>query len=324
MRRKIATTTSGSITTGNNAIFSVPDPPSGISVAAGALVFKTGMARKCASNKDDHVIHDESSRLNNGSTVPYKDTPSQSYLPPQSLPLLYFSLIIFPQLKNSRSTRYMFFIMETRTELLYHVLLTVINYHNDLSGAQRSTYVLGTRGSIESAKSSAYRVLNALRYTADDFAEYAVHSSHQGTWRYGQGVLVYARTPAGRAFFISVQATPNDDQFPVQYDGSILLPGGISSLQYILQTTIDYNNDRSGARQETQIEGTFLHKSEALAAARNLLDPLDFEDFETPEKMDGEWPYGDNVVVHAISESGLNIFITLQTASCIEETFHSL
>ncbi|CZS73748.1 unnamed protein product [Fusarium graminearum] len=71
MRRKIATTTSGSITTGNNAIFSVPDPPSGISVAAGALVFKTGMARKCASNKDDHVIHDESSRLNNGSTVPY-------------------------------------------------------------------------------------------------------------------------------------------------------------------------------------------------------------------------------------------------------------
>lgn len=72
MRRKIATTTSGSITTGNNAIFSVPDPPSGISVAAGALVFKTGMARKCASNKDDHVIHDESSRLNNGSTIPCK------------------------------------------------------------------------------------------------------------------------------------------------------------------------------------------------------------------------------------------------------------
>lgn len=218
----------------------------------------------------------------------------------------------------------MFFIMESRTELLYHVLLTVIDYHNDPSGAQRSTYVLGTQGSIESAKSSAYRVLNALRYTADDFAEYAVHSSHQGTWRYGQGVLVYARTPAGRAFLISVQATPNDDRFPAQYDGSILLPGGISSLQYILQTTIDYNNDRSGARQETQIEGTFLHRSEALTAARNLLDPLDFEDFETPEKMDGEWPYGDNVVVHAISESGLNIFITLQTASCIEETFHNL
>ncbi|CEI39817.1 hypothetical protein FVEN_g2096 [Fusarium venenatum] len=214
--------------------------------------------------------------------------------------------------------------MEIRPELLYHVLITVIDYDKDPSGAQRSTYVLGTRGSLESAKSSAYRVLNTLRYTPGDFAEYAVHSSHQGTWRYGEGVMVYARTPAGRTFLISLQATPNDDQFVVQYDGSIMLPKGISSLQYILQTTIDYNKDRSGAQQETQIEGTFLHRSEALAAARNLLDPLDFEDFETPEKMDGEWPYGDNVVAHAISESGLNLFVAVQTTSCIEGTFNGL
>ncbi|GKU22588.1 unnamed protein product [Fusarium langsethiae] len=214
--------------------------------------------------------------------------------------------------------------MEVQPELLYHVLLTVINYHEDPSGARRSTYVVGTRGSIEFAKSSAYRVLNALRYTVDDFDEYSVHLSHQGTWRYGEGVMVYARTPAGQTFLTSVQASPNDDQFFVRYDGNIMLPERISSLQYVLQTTIDYNKDRSGAEQDTQIEGTFLHQSEALTAARNLLDPLDFEDYETPEKMDGEWPYGDNVVAHAISECGLNIFVIMQTVSSIEEISNSL
>ncbi|RGP78918.1 hypothetical protein FLONG3_2823 [Fusarium longipes] len=213
--------------------------------------------------------------------------------------------------------------METRPELLYHILLTIIDYHQEPSGAQRSTYVLGTRGSVEAAKRSAYKVLSTLRYTAEDFSQYAVHSSHEGTWEYGEGVVVYARAPAGQTFLVSVHATPNNEELTAQYDGTIMLPEGISSLNYITQTTVDYNSDRSGAKQETQIEGTFLHRSEALTAARNLLDPHDYEDFETPEMMDGEWAYGEDVVAHAISETGINIFITLQTTTDLEATFNS-
>ncbi|KAH6970142.1 hypothetical protein DER45DRAFT_551491 [Fusarium avenaceum] len=99
------------------------------------------------------------------------------------------------------------------------------------------------------------------------------------------------------------------------HEGGVILPKGISSLHYVVQTTIDYNKDRTGCEQEMQIEGTFVHRSRALAAANKLLDPLDYVDYETPEKMAGEWPFGEEVVAHAVAETGQNITVAVTTVS---------
>ncbi|KAL4723512.1 hypothetical protein ACLX1H_009147 [Fusarium chlamydosporum] len=205
--------------------------------------------------------------------------------------------------------------MSNTPELLYHILLTVIDYHVDPSGAQRSIYILGTRATLEAAKESSFRVLHSLRYKPTDFIEYAIHSSHTGTWAHGNGVLVFAKAPAGQVFLVSVQATPNTEKLVMNHDGGVILPQRVPSLHYILQTTIDYNKDRTGCEQETQIEGIFVHRSNALAAARKLLNPLNYVDYETPEKMNGEWPFGEEVVAHAVAEMGQNITVAVTTVT---------
>ncbi|SPJ83618.1 uncharacterized protein FTOL_10134 [Fusarium torulosum] len=178
-----------------------------------------------------------------------------------------------------------FFIKSNSSKFLYHVILTLIDFYLDLSGAKRSICILGTRTILKAAKDSAFRVLHTLRYESEDFIEYAVHSSHTGDWAYGNGFLVYAKAPADQVFQISVQATPNTEQLLGDSDGSIILPQGAPSLYYVTQTVIDYNKDRTGYVQEMQIVGTFVHRTDAINAARKLLDPLDFAEYDTPEKM---------------------------------------
>lgn len=205
--------------------------------------------------------------------------------------------------------------MSNSPELLYHIILTVIDYHVDPSGAQRSIYVLGTNATLETAKAFAFRVLDTLSYEPEDFIEYAIHSSSKDVWAYGDGVLVYAKAPAGQVFLVSIQATPNNEELLMDSDGGILMPKGIMSLHYVMQITIDYNKDRTGCVQETQIEGTFIHRADAYEAARKLLNPLDFLDYNTPETMAGEWPFGEEVVAHAVAETGQNSIIEVKTVA---------
>uniref|UniRef100_A0A0C4DJ28 Uncharacterized protein n=1 Tax=Fusarium oxysporum (strain Fo5176) TaxID=660025 RepID=A0A0C4DJ28_FUSOF len=182
--------------------------------------------------------------------------------------------------------------MTNSPELLYHIFLTVIDYHIDPSGAKRSIYVLGTNATLEAARNSAFRVLATLGYKPEDFVEYAIHSSSTEEWDHGDGVLVYAKAPAGQVFLISIQATPNDEKLLMDSNGGIFMPTGIPSLYYVMQTMIDYNKDRTGCVQETQIE-----------------------DYDTPEKMAGEWPFGEEVVAHAVAETGQNIIVEVKTVA---------
>jgi hypothetical protein len=207
----------------------------------------------------------------------------------------------------------MFFTMQNSSELLYHIILTVIDFHLEPSGSQRAIYILGTRATIEAAKDSAFKVLHTLRYKPDDFVEYAVHSRHVGTWDHGDGVLIYAKAPAGQVFLVSIQVTPNTELLKADQDGAILLPHGVPSLHYVTQTVIDYNKDRTGCVQQMQIEGTFVHRADARKAAQKLLDPLDYVEYDTPDKMKGEWPYGEDILIHAVAETGENTTIEIKT-----------
>jgi hypothetical protein len=80
-------------------------------------------------------------------------------------------------------------------ELLYHTVLTVIDYHTEPSGATRSVYVLSTYGTFEAAKAFATSALQELNYQPEDFTVFAIRSSEP--WEYDDGLLVFARLPTG-------------------------------------------------------------------------------------------------------------------------------
>lgn len=202
--------------------------------------------------------------------------------------------------------------MSTYSDLLFHTTLTVIDFHEDPSGAKHSVYVLATHAKIEAAKAFAAKALHQLNYEPGDFEEYAARSSTE-EWKYGDGVLVYARAPAGQVFQVGIKTTPNNESLLSNPDGTIVLPKGAELLHYVVQTTIDYNKDRTGCEQEAEIEGSYSLRADALAAAKKCLEPADYAEYDVREEMAGEWPYGEDVIVHAVSETGQNYTVAVTT-----------
>lgn len=198
-------------------------------------------------------------------------------------------------------------------DLLYHTTLTVIDYHQDPSGATRSVYVLGTHSTVQAAKSFANSALQSLNYAQDDFSEYEVRS--EGPWTHGDGVIVFAKAPAGQVFTIGLDTTPNNESLLGNDEGAIVLPRDAELLHYVLHTTIDYNRDRTGALQSTEIEGSYIHRENALAAARTCLNREEFVEFDVRDSDDmvGQWPYGEDVIVHAVAETGQNHIVAVRT-----------
>ncbi|KAM6513774.1 hypothetical protein FALCPG4_014989 [Fusarium falciforme] len=154
-------------------------------------------------------------------------------------------------------------------ELLYHTVLTLIDYHEDPSGAARSVYVLGTHSALKAAKAFAISALQGLHYEPDDFTEYAVRSSEP--WEYGDGVFVFARAPAGQVFLIEIDTTLNNESLLASPDGTVVIPQGSDRLHYVLQTTVDYNLDRTCSVPSTKIQGTYVHRAHAWAARSSSL-----------------------------------------------------
>ena len=85
----------------------------------------------------------------------------------------------------------------------------------------------------------------------------------------------------------------------------------------VLQTTIDYNNDRIGGIQHTEVEGTYLNRKDAYAAAHTVLldDKItkdSFEEYDEKEQFEDEWPYGDEVLVRAVGQTGENFYVAVK------------
>ncbi|KAK3937364.1 hypothetical protein QBC46DRAFT_392898 [Diplogelasinospora grovesii] len=216
-------------------------------------------------------------------------------------------------------------------ELLYHTTLTVIDYRADASGAIRPVYVLATHTNLETAKKyAATRALPDLGYEPDDFVEYAVRPHTGEDWPHGDGVIVYAKAPAGQVFLVGLDTKPNTESLPAKPDGSdtLQLPDGCDHLHYVLQTIIDYNRDRSGAIQKTEIEGCYVHRKDAFKAAKEVLlagelEKKDFDQYdERDEELPEDWPFGDDVVVHAVAPTGENYSVAVRTIPGAHEKHH--
>jgi hypothetical protein len=164
-------------------------------------------------------------------------------------------------------------------KLLYHTVLTVIDYHTEPSGATRSVYVLSTHSVLEAAKAFATSALQRLNYQREDFTVFAVRSSDP--WEHDDGLLVFARTPAGQVFLIGIDTTLNIESLLASPDGAVVLPNGRNRLHYVLQT-IDDSLDRMGYVQSTKIQGIYIHRADAWAARSNSLSATSVEVRRSP------------------------------------------
>lgn len=204
-------------------------------------------------------------------------------------------------------------------EQLYHTTLTVEEFHKDTSYSTKEVYVLGTHATISGAKAFAFEALTHMDYEPDDFAEYATcPDTPSESWKYGDSVVVYARTPAGHEFLVGLDAKPNTESLSAETDDTLLLPNGFDHLHYVLQNKTDYNQDSSGAYQTTEILGCYLQRTKALAAAKAALqaDRQEYAQYDERDDMDqaSEWPFGEEVMIHAVAQTGENYTVAIKTA----------
>jgi len=85
----------------------------------------------------------------------------------------------------------------------------------------------------------------------------------------------------------------------------------------VLQTTILYDNDSTGGVQTTEVEGTYPTRKAAFEAARNALLDEDvtkesFAEYDEKDMEKDEWPYGDEVLIHAVAGTGENFKISVK------------
>jgi len=96
------------------------------------------------------------------------------------------------------------------SEYLYHVKSTMIDYPGDKSGATRSTEILGTYVDLAAAKAAASSALFNQGFKEDDFVTYETkNSSGNEEWKFGDGIITFAQTPAGHEFRIGIDTKPN-------------------------------------------------------------------------------------------------------------------
>jgi hypothetical protein len=98
----------------------------------------------------------------------------------------------------------------------------------------------------------------------------------------------------------------NNASLSATSDGQVVLPEGVDSLNYVVQVVVDSNQDSVGSVPKAHINGSYVDRADALSAARNCLDPAEFVEYDMQDDPDvvDQWPFGEDVVVHAVSKTG--------------------
>lgn len=213
---------------------------------------------------------------------------------------------------------------------LFHTTLTVIDYANSSEDGGKSVYPLGTHADLNTATVFASLALQRLGYDRANFEAYEDYSgmTHHdangcaAAWSDDNSIVVHARRPSKHDFLVGISTTLNNEHLPTKKDNpfELQLPQGSDQLYYLLQTTVDYNVDRSGAVQGVEIEGVYVYYADAIEAAKGCLigvkikreDFIEYDERDSEEFKD-EWPFGEDVVVHAVTQTGQNFKVALMT-----------
>ncbi|KAL2211385.1 hypothetical protein CC79DRAFT_1363689 [Sarocladium strictum] len=234
-----------------------------------------------------------------------------------------------PSSSTSRSTN------SEIPELIFHTMLLFEDLSKDGSADDRKMYPLDAHADLPTAKAFARDALRTLGYQPSDFEFYHVRGndadaveSHMEDPLFTDGILVHARRAGSHDFFVKVIPTFNIEGLPTDPNNrsDLKLPQGTDCLHYVIQTKINYNADRSGCEQQFDLEGVFVHRRDAYVAAKHCLlgDPFEKEDFVEYDDRDdgfleGEWPYGEDVVVHAVLPTGENLKVSVSTTLQTQE-----
>ena len=70
--------------------------------------------------------------------------------------------------------------------------------------------------------------------------------------------------------------------------------------------------------QTTEVEGTFRTRKAAYEAAKTILlddevTKADFAQYDEEDNEKGEWPYGEECLVHAVGSTGENFKVLVKT-----------
>jgi hypothetical protein len=133
-------------------------------------------------------------------------------------------------------------------------------------------------------------------------------------------LVVYAVAPDETTFSVSVVTTPNSHEYKANKDGKVM-----HDLYHVLQTAIDYSRDEDGEERETNIEDSFESYQEARKCAQEILlcksdgvTKSSFADYHEAAVGEQDCGYGDNVVVHAVGQNGVNYLVSVVKSQELE------
>ncbi|KIW03921.1 uncharacterized protein PV09_04762 [Verruconis gallopava] len=167
---------------------------------------------------------------------------------------------------------------------------------------------------LKAAKAFAKEVLKQEGYDVDLLPVYEVNND-PSNWKHGDGVIVYAKGPEGELLEVSIDTIANTSGLKAEEQtGRLPKP-----LFHVVQTIVDYNEDRSGAKRTCMVEATFDTEKAAIEYGLTVLldedtTKSDFVQYE--EYKDGNQSgFGQDIIVHAIKEGGQNFFVSVLSES---------
>jgi len=194
-------------------------------------------------------------------------------------------------------------------EALFHIKRTLINLKEDPAGAAQEVDIKGTYTDLAAAKAAATKTLFEEGYEREFFSIYDVKGKHEGdVWKHGDECQVYAVAPESGIFKVEIETAENKLGFVGDADGKVN-----QDLYHVLQTTIHYNLDRSGARRDATIEDTLDTVEQARQRALTVLldEDITKESFERYDENRGQedWPFDEDTMVHAVGAGGENYLV---------------
>lgn len=183
--------------------------------------------------------------------------------------------------------------------------------------------ITGTYTSVQAAKDAAHRSLYEAGYEREWFKEYVVEQEglqHPHVPK-RTGLAVFAIASDGTEFCVSIATTPNHDCLTSPYDDRrVPIP-----LYHVIQADVAYSDDEGSKVRDVNVQGVFKTYDEARRFAETVL--LSEEDgigkesyiqYDEAAPNERDCGYGENVILHAISDYGVNYLISVIKTEALE------